>query len=301
MNLLLTGPNGFIGSAVLRLALARGHAVAALLLPGENLPADLAASPRLRVCRGTLAEPPWAELAAAPLEACLHTAWVTTPGVYLEAEDNDRFLAWSRQLARAFFTRGGRHFMGLGSCAEYRPARQPLAEATAALNDATRYARCKNQLRLELEAMADEFETTVCWGRVFYPFGIGEHPQRLCSALIRQLARGEAVTLKTPHSIKDYIYVDDLASAILLALEQRCAGPLNLGTGRGVTIRWMADYLASLFHRPDLVREAAEGQADPLDYMVAEVTRLRALGWREEVGLEAGLQRLWRHLTARSS
>jgi nucleoside-diphosphate-sugar epimerase len=298
MNLLLTGPTGFIGRAVLRRALARGHAVTALLLPGEQLPPDLPHPARLRVCPGTLAAPPWAELVAEPLEACLHTAWVTTPGVYLESPDNDLFLAWSRSFARDFFARGGRFFMGLGSCAEYRPARQPLAEATAALNDSTRYARCKNQLRLELEEMARKFSVTLCWGRVFYPFGVGEHPERLCSALIRKLARSEPVTLKTPQSTKDYIYIDDLALGILLALEQRCAGPLNLGTGRGVTVRQMAETIAALLGKTGLVSDAAEVSADPLDYMVADATRLRALGWREEVGLEEGLRRLCRHLGA---
>lgn len=296
MNLLLTGPTGFIGGAVLRLALARGHSVTVLLLPGESLPAGLASSPRLRVCCGTLAEPPWAELAGAPLDTCLHTAWVTTPGVYLESPDNDLFLGWSRGFAREFYARGGKHFMGLGSCAEYRPARQPLSESTAALNDATRYARCKNQLRLELEELARAFAATVCWGRVFYPFGIGEHPERLCSALIVKLARGEPVVIKTPHSTKDYIYIEDLALAIVMALESRCVGPLNLGTGRGVQVGWMADYLAALLGRPHLLRLAQDAPPDPLDYMVADTSRLRALGWRPEVGLEEGLRRLCRHL-----
>ncbi|MCX8157664.1 MAG: NAD(P)-dependent oxidoreductase [Verrucomicrobiae bacterium] len=297
MNLLVTGPTGFIGRAVLRRAVARGHAITALVLPGEALPEELARREGVRACVGTLAEPPWEELAATPWEACLHTAWITTPGVYLESPENERLLEWSRHFARAFFARGGRHFMGLGSCAEYRPARQPLAEESAALNEATLYARCKNQLRLALEDLAREFGGTACWGRVFYPFGPGEHPERLCSALIRRLARGEAVTLKTPESTKDYIYIDDLALAIVMALEQRCGGPLNLGTGRGVTVRQMAEMIAGLLGRTGLVREAAGGVADPLDYMVADVTRLRGLGWREEVGLEEGLRRLCRHLT----
>ncbi|MEI9864251.1 MAG: NAD-dependent epimerase/dehydratase family protein [Limisphaerales bacterium] len=49
-----------------------------------------------------------------------------------------------------------------------------------------------------------------CWGRVFYPYGVGEHPARLCSSLIQKLQRGEKLVLKTPHSRKDYIYIEDL-------------------------------------------------------------------------------------------
>lgn len=299
MRILLTGPTGFIGANFLRQALARGHAVGALLLPGEELAPEVRSHAGLTLFVGTLAKPPWRELQRFQPEACVHTAWITTPGVYLESPENDRFLAWSIAFAEEFYHVGGRYFLGLGSCAEYRPARRPLVETESPLNDSTRYARCKTALRVTVEKLAQTGKRGAGWGRVFYPFGIGEHPARLCSSLITKLVKGEPVTLKTPDSTKDYIYIDDLASAILRVVEKEFSGPINLGTGRGVTVREIAQLVARWLGHPELVTEAPSAAPDPLDYMVADASKLRQLGWREQVGFEAGLRRLWQWLAAR--
>ena len=74
----------------------------------------------------------------------------------------------------------------------------------------------------------------------FTPTDLGNTPARLCSALTRQLLADQPLTLKTPDSTKDYIFIDDLAAAILAVLEGCLTGPINLGTGVGVTVRDIA-------------------------------------------------------------
>jgi nucleoside-diphosphate-sugar epimerase len=217
------------------------------------------------------------------------------PGAYLESPDNDRFLEWSQVFAERFFQAGGQHLLALGSCAEYQPARTPLVEDQSPLSDTTRYARCKNALRLALENLAQRHDARVGWGRVFYPYGPGEHPARLCSSLIQQLARGEKVILKTPNSTKDYIYIEDLASAILTTIESGFQGTINFGTGWGVTVKEMAQTIAGIMGCPHLVEEAAVPVCDPMSYMVADATKLRGLGWTPRIKLPEGIQRLREH------
>jgi nucleoside-diphosphate-sugar epimerase len=262
------------------------------------MPVDLQQNPGLTTLEGTLADPPWEGIRAFHAGTCLHTAWITTPGIFLESPANDQFLAWSIAFAEKFFALGGQHFVGLGSCAEYLPAHRPLKESESPLNQSSRYARCKNALREALEALAHQTGKSAAWGRVFYPFGIGEHPARLCSSLVLKIARGEAVALKTPESTKDYIYIEDLASAMLTVVERRFQGTINLGTGKGIAVREIARQLGACLKRPELVVEAPVGEADPLDYMVADASVLRGLGWNETVGFEPGLRRLCEHLLA---
>jgi nucleoside-diphosphate-sugar epimerase len=88
----------------------------------------------------------------------------------------------------------------------------------------TAYARCKNDLRLALEADARAKSFAFCWTRIFYPYGPGEHPSRLCSSIIHKLVRDEKVVLKTPGSTKDYIFIEDLAEALLTVVEKRFTG-----------------------------------------------------------------------------
>jgi UDP-glucose 4-epimerase len=98
--------------------------------------------------------------------------------------------------------------------------------------------------------------------------------------------------LKTPNSTKDYIYIEDLASAFLAVLEKEFHGIINLGTGIGLTVREIAQTLGQLMNRPELVKEMDPPQVDPLGYVVADVSKLRSLGWKPEHDLRRGLEKL---------
>jgi nucleoside-diphosphate-sugar epimerase len=294
MKILLTGAGGFIGSAFGRLALNRGHDLAGLLIPTERIPASLPTAKNPVWLRGFLAEAPWPEIADFRPEVCVHTAWVTTPGIYLESAENERFRDDSLHFARRLGELGTRHFVGLGTCIEYQITDQPLSEERTPLAPTTLYARCKNELRLGLEAQAETDGSVICWGRVFYPYGPGEHPSRLCSSIIEKLGRGEKIVLKTPDSAKDYIYIEDLASALLTVVESGLAGAINLGTGIGISVREIAARLGSLLGRPDLVSTAGQTEPDPFPFVVADAARLRSLRWRPTWDIEQGLKQIIR-------
>lgn len=298
MNILLTGATGFIGTAVRRLALQQGHSVVALVHPAEQARIESGPTDRLHWVVGTLADAPWSEIRTLRPEVCIHTAWIATPGVYLESPENHQLVQWSLDFLRRARAAGVRHIAVLGTCIEYQIGPQPLSEERTPIAPTTTYGRCKNELRVALEREARAEHFGLCWGRVFYPYGVGEHPARLCTAVIQKLCRGEQILLKTPHSTKDYIYIDDLAAAILLTVEKRFTGTINWGTGTGVTVRQIADTAARLVGRPELVREQSPPADDPLGFVVADATRLKSLGWRPAVTLDAGLAKLAAHLGA---
>ena len=279
----------------MRLALERGHRVGAIVLPGEEQ--KLPRHQNFICMTGTLANPPYDVISGFAAEVCLHTAWVTAPGVYLESPDNDLFLTWSREFIQTISDRGVAHVMVLGTCIEYQANNEPLSEDKTPVVPASRYARCKNALHEFLAARMGAGRGGWAWGRVFYPYGVGEHPSRLCSAIINRVRAGESICLKTPSSIKDYIHIDDLAAAILLCLEQRHQGAINLGTGVGVSVGEMAGTIGRLMGRPELITCSESAAIDPQGHVVADATRLRALGWSPRVTMETGLGRLVTHLT----
>ena len=298
-RILITGSTGFIGSAVLRQALAAGHEVGVLLRPGHAAPrsdspaSTSPASPAVTVLTGSMAEPPWEDLRRFSPDTLIHCAWIATPGAYLESPENELHAQWSEALALGLIEQGLQQLVVLGTCIEYRMGSARLHETETPLEPTTPYARAKDQLRRRLvERLADHPGVRLAWGRVFYPYGEGEHPARLCSSLISSLRRGDEVVLKTPESTKDYIHISDLAGAILRVAEAHVDGPVNLGTGEGVTIREIADRLATLLGRPDRVRVSNSAAPDPLGFIVADAGRLRKLGWEPKVTLESGLRRL---------
>ena len=292
MKILVTGANGFIGAAFCRLALHQGHEIAGLILPALTPPVDLPAGNTMTWLEGTLAGPPWKNIERFRPDVCVHFAWIATPGVYLESPENELYLQWSLDFARGLRGLGVNHFVGTGTCIEYQISEAPLSEERTPVDPATLYARCKNELRETLTGEAQKDGWHFCWGRVFYPYGVGEHPARLCSSLVQKLRRGEKLVLKTPDSRKDYIYIEDLAAAILITVERHFTGTINWGTGRGVSVREIADVAAIMLGRPELVVSQDPPAADPFPFVVADVTRLKHLGWRAQVDLENGLARL---------
>jgi UDP-glucose 4-epimerase len=292
MRILITGATGFIGSAFARLALSRGHRVAGLAIPGETLPEHWPAADNLSWIRGTLERAPWEEIRAFEPEACVHTAWITAPGVYLESPDNLRFRDASFDFLRSVCESGAGHVVSLGTCIEYQINGAPLSEEKTPIAPTTTYARCKNELRIRLEQAAKDQGFGLGWCRVFYPYGPGEHPSRLCGSIVRQLSANQPLLLKTPHSQKDYIYIEDLAAAVLTVVEKRFHGTINMGTGTGVSVRDIAGCLGELMGKRELIQEQTPAEADPLPYVVADASRLRGLGWRPAYDLRQGLAQL---------
>lgn len=286
MRILVTGGTGFLGSAFVRAAQRAGHKVA--VLSRREAVGNVGA----QTLTGTVAEAPWREIEEFAPEACVHAAWIATPGVYLEAPENHDWVNWSESFLVRLAQLGVRHFSVLGTCIEYQITGQLLSEELTPLQPASTYARAKCELHRRLGEGALPQGATLAWARVFYPYGEGEHPARLASSLVAKLRRGESVTLKTPNSTKDYIHADDLADALLSVVERQFGGVINLGTGEGVTVESIARELGLLVGRPELVRVPENPAVDPLDYVVADATRLRSLGWRPQVPLAVGLRRL---------
>lgn len=274
MKIFTTGGTGFVGRAFCELASARGHQVAGLRRPER------------------LQSPDWKAIARFAPDVVLHSAWIATPGVYLESPENADYLRWSVQFAQRLFEMGVPRFVAVGTCIEYAPSKLPLSEATGVVLPLCAYAAAKNELRIALEQLAYAHEASWAWGRLFYPYGPGEHPQRLASSITRSLLKGEKVTLQTPDSIKDYIYISDVASAFLAVLEADLCGPINIGTGQGVAIREMARVIARLLNREELLSELSPPRQDNYPYVVADATKLMSLGWRPHCDLNTGLRNL---------
>jgi nucleoside-diphosphate-sugar epimerase len=225
-------------------------------------------------------------------EAVLHAAWIATPGVYLDSNENLDWVRWSRAFAQRLPSIGVRHLAVLGTCIEYGMTGQPLHETETPLKPVSVYARSKVELHSALEADLAGAAMRLAWARIFYPYGPGEHPARLASTLIARALNGQTITLRTPGSVKDYIHEDDVARALLKVVETGCGGAINIGTGQGVTVERVARILAEVVGRPECVWVPECLATDPLDHVVADAGRLRSMGWNPQVELVEGLKQL---------
>jgi len=86
--------------------------------------------------------------------------------------------------------------------------------------------------------------------------------------------------------------VADVAQFVEIVLKRGAAGLYNVGTGRAISIRELANVvmrLAGLSGEPAY----APPRSGDIKHSVADVSKARALGWEPRVPLEEGLRRLW--------
>jgi nucleoside-diphosphate-sugar epimerase len=92
--------------------------------------------------------------------------------------------------------------------------------------------------------------------------------------------------------VRDFVHVDDIAEATLLAAVTEGADrtTLNVGTGRATSIRQVADLVRGHHPRARIV-ETPRPQGDPLG-ACADTTRMRQVpGWAPRVDIEDGVRR----------
>ncbi len=286
MRLLVTGGTGFIGRVLVRQALASGMEVAVLTRSTPPFGDE-----RIRWISGTLLNPDWDAIRGWQPEVCVHGAWIATPGIYLQSPENGIWATASHQFLTRLSRMGLQRAIALGTCIEYAMTGQPFREGATPIHPTSPYALAKHQLHSRLAVDFANSGTSLAWARIFYPYGPGEHPARLASSMIRRLRAGEPIRLKTPESIKDYVHVEDVGTALICLVRSAFQGPVNVGSGTGIRIVEFAAILARLLERPELV-EWESPEPDPLDQIVADNQLLRGLGWKPEVKLETGLAQM---------
>ena len=291
-KLMVTGANGLIGSAVCKAAMARGYEVLGMCRdPQATLPAGC------KMAVGSMEHIPWREVDTFAPTALVHLAWTARPGVNFTSPENELLVGQSAALFRGLAERGARHLTGTGTFIEYATSPDPLIEDVSPLKPLVSYSRAKLATLDELRGIAGKAGLAWSWFRVFNAYGEGEDIARMTSALMRLLAAGTPVSVKTPASLRDYIHASDVAEGMLASLDSGLTGVVNIGTGVGVRVLDLARQIAiAAGANPALVTAQDPPHEDLMPCAIADSSKLRATGWSPRVSLENGLQRLWQSL-----
>ena len=80
--------------------------------------------------------------------------------------------------------------------------------------------------------------------------------------------------------IRDYVHLEDLCSAHLLALDKGAEGAFNLGTGKGVGVMEIVEACRKVTGRPIPVRMSPRRPGDPPMLYASGTKARRELGWK---------------------
>ena len=187
-------------------------------------------------------------------------------------------------------------FVYAGTCAEYgRVAEGVKVTENAPIAPIEGYGATKaggaHVGRVMVEAAGGRF----IHARAFGVYGPGEAAYRLIPYLASQLRAGRPVDLTPGAQVRDFMFVDDCARA-LIALGRAPAGPdvFNVCTGIPVSVADIARLTARALGAPEhLLRLGARPyRSGESMWMVGDPQRLASLGFAPKFALEAGIDRM---------
>ena len=338
MKILVTGGAGFIGSAVVRLAIARGHQVvnldaltyAACL---DNV-APVAGSPLYRFEHADIRDRAALEriFAAHQPDAVMHLAAeshvdrsIDGPGAFIETNITGTYHLL--EAARTYWAAQGRpagfrfHHISTDEVFGSLPADPSVKfTETTPYDPRSPYSASKAASDHLVRAWAETYGLPVLLTNCSNNYGPYHFPEKLVPVTILNALAGKALPVYGDGSnIRDWLYVEDHADALLLVLERGAVGR-SYAIG-GENERTNLQLVRTLCAILDAKRPKAAGShADQITFVAdrpghdaryaIDPARIRAeLGWRPSVTVEQGLERTvqwyldneawWRPLQAR--
>jgi dolichol-phosphate mannosyltransferase len=206
-------------------------------------------------------------------------------------------------LVEACLAAGVEAIVNTGSSSEYGLKDHPPSESEP-LEPNSHYAVTKASATLYCRYTARQRGVHLPTLRLYSVYGPYEEPTRLVPTLLRRAHVGELPPLVQPETARDYVYVDDVVDAYLLAAQQPGQEPgavYNVGTGVQTSLREIVDLTRRLLGVEAAPRWGTmPGRRWDTDVWVADPTRIRReLGWAPRTSLEDGLRRFAAWLQAR--
>ena len=295
---LVTGSSGFVGGHLVRRLAADGWSVSGLSLAPPAAPGDpppdgvsehIADVRDLEATRAILAE--------AQPEVVFHLAAQASVPVSMRDPATDVLtnVLGSVHVAQAAAEAGARRivFFSTGGALHGAPRSLPANEDTPIAPDAV-YGASKIAAEHELGALCRHLglELSVLRpGNIYGPRQDAAGESGVVAIFSSRMLAGERVTIFGDGSQqRDYVYVDDVVEAALLAAEREPATCV-IGTGEGTSTQRIFDTLAALtgYGQPPVY--AAERPGDHAAIYLDPSRAVELWGWTPRTALEQGMAR----------
>lgn len=287
-GVLLTGATGFLGSALLAELLATGRQIVATVRPQSGIDriAGFADRPNLRLIDST-PEALETEFARRSIRTIIHAATeYGRDGVPIASILNANLILPVR-LAELGIKYGATAFINIDSF---------FNKFHGSYSNLLNYSLSKMTLLTWLQRLSAEI--TVVNAVLEHMYGPGDGRSKFIEAMIQDIAINQVshVDLTHGHQRRDFIYISDVVSAIMVILrhsEERSFPfkTIEIGTGEGMQVRDMVSLISSLSGSPTKLNYGAiPYRSDEIMSSHADVRDLNDLGWRATVAPADGVR-----------
>ena len=284
-RILVIGASGFVGRQCYDLLKNAGYDVVGSCYNVGNsdfFPMDLLKIPYPNYIRDCLLEIKPSYL--------LHSAWDVKPG-YRDSVGNIEWVISSLRLVKDFYEIGGKRAVTVGTCFEYNPNAGIRTEFVTELCPDTLYGECKKDLYEILYSCSRTHNMSYAHARLFYLYGPNEAPNRLVPVVINALKKNERAKCSHGEQVRDFMYIEDVARGLLATLFSDYNGPVNVGSGVGITIKDLVSLIAEKMDKKDMVDFDLPTPPNDYPMVVAETGIINSvIDWQPEYTLEQGIE-----------
>ena len=285
--ILVTGATGFVGYHVCQQLATLGATVYGLSRSASN--ARLPAGVRPVAADVTRRDEVITALEQVRPSHVVHLAAVGVDRPFLPLEEalsvNVDGLANALFAAQAV---GVRRFVHVGSCYEHAAAKPLSAGGTPSTYAASKLKAWESWLALvhnrDLESAAL---------RLFHIYGPGQVSTGLISSAIEAALRGAVFDMTPGEQQRDFVFIDDVVAALLLALTVplKKIDTYDIGTGMGYSVRSVVSRVFEMVGGPGRAAAGALSyrQHEIMQAVANPLPALHNLGWQARVSLADGL------------
>ena len=131
--------------------------------------------------------------------------------------------------------------------------------------------------------------------RLFNVYGPGQRPSFLIPRIFEQVAGGGHITVNDFEPRRDYVYIDDVIEAIILAAQNMPSfTTLNIGSGHSISVREVVEFIQRVCGTNLPVTSRALVRDQEISNVVADIGLAEKLiGWRPRISFDEGLRRIF--------
>ena len=285
MKVFITGATGFVGIPTIKELMFRKHQPLALVR-GKDQASKISGLHGVKTVIGDFSDTAKyrAALRRFQPDGSIHLAWEGIP------DDSQKIalknISGSMMLFEELRASGVKKVIGIGSCREYGDPQGKLDESSSISSPYNMLYAAKAHLYLLAAEFFRKSGIDFIWARPFYIYGPGQRLGSLIPSTIRAFNSGKEPEIKDKHAAHDFIFVDDVARAIVDILEKHRgyhSGVYNVGTGKLTSVR---EIVAMVYGRDVAVAATERKKGFFADPSLIK----KEIGWRPQMTIAKGIK-----------
>lgn len=299
MKILVLGGHGFIGAHIVEELISAGHEVAVYSRSGPAFPCSA------RWIKGGFLDEARLKTALSGMDAVVHSITTTKPATSANDPvfDVKTNLVGTLSLIKLMEENNVKRlvYLSSGGTVYGNQANSPISEDTA-LMPVSNYGATKASVEHFINVANFSGKISSAILRVSNPYGEGQKysgGQALIAAVLNNVLAGKPTPIfGDGSSIRDYLYVKDLARLVSLVVSESAEGVFNAGSGEGVSIMEILNTIELVTGR-NIAKAWHESRSFDVKEVVLDCEKARSVfNWCPSVSLQEGISRQYEWLTS---